>query len=172
MYRFIFYEGQTFADKIIRYRTFLRLLFSRKYTYKQVKRFSKYTHVAMYNTVKKTIVESVKGEGVRELRSVSSCYRGCFADMYIINMSNEICNIVWNDCLIEKGKGYDTKGAIGLGLKKHSMENKDKFFCTELILAKFWHYNIRFLDFGDPVMVFPGELPISQFLKLEVRMKV
>lgn len=171
-YMLIFYEGRTWLDRIIRYRTFFRLLRNKHFTFREARKYSRLTHVALYSTARKGIIEAVKGAGVRYLNGMQSCYRGCQASVYHIAVSNLTMSNIWNLLEKEIDKKYDDFGAIGLFLHRNNLQDQDKWFCSELIAAGFWKFGLRLVPWSSPTMLFPGEMVKSLLLTFESRIKV
>ena len=133
---------------------------------------SKFNHVALvYNPYKCLIIESRFGEGVsinpidKHVKPNDEIY------IYYIFLPKNKYNQIMNFLVQRIGAKYDWTGILGF-IFKMDIEDRYKFFCSELIYDAFLAANIHLLNADSGFKIDPQTLLYSPFLKFFKKFKV
>jgi len=139
------YRGKSLMSRLIRWRT-----------------WSDISHTAAFLPDLATVIEAWGGGVVCRPWLVGHT-PGTEINLYRVTCSKEQEQRFYRFLQDQLGKGYDFTGLLGF-VSRSRVEDKDRWFCSELIFAAARHAGIDLLARIEPYQVDPGTLNTSPLL--------
>lgn len=138
------YKGISLISRLIRFRT-----------------WSEYSHIAEINEKTGEVIEAWhKGGVVRRSDYHEGHTPGTVIELFDVDTTKVRKRCVWVDLTCEIGKDYDFDGILGFIIRR-TRHNTEKWFCSELVFAKYQQRGINLLARVKPHKVSPGLLVMS-----------
>ncbi|NQT92403.1 MAG: hypothetical protein HQ559_06560 [Lentisphaerae bacterium] len=161
------YRGKSLPSIVIKFRT-----------------WSPYSHVAEIDDFGGGVIEAWRG-GVTERASYHEGHKpGTVIELYdVVGVEGEKRQAIRASLKAEIGAKYDHMGILGFAIRK-DLERPSKWFCSEIIFAKYAEHGIRLLEriaahkvspglvVLSPRLIFVGELVVGQDTQLIGKMPV
>lgn len=128
--------------------------------------WSDYTHASYVDDDMNFEIEACWKGGVVEVPGFGKNHTdGTIVDLFSVPLSDFQKEVLEHELRKEVGKRYDFRGACGFATRNDRAQNQAKWFCTELIFAKYAAVGVWLLARTPAHRVNPGHLNMSPLLR-------